>query len=87
MGTLSCIVMVNTRHCKSCRTECMFICSTTVLSTLPVIICEITDTHMGKYTSVKRKQEEPQLKMLNTGKLFLWKSRVFCFITLTFGKF
>ena len=77
MGTLSCMVLVNTRHCKSYRTESMFIRSTTVLSTWPVIICDHWYTHMGKYSGVKTKQEKPQLKALNTGNLFLWKNRVF----------
>ena len=53
MGTLSCMVMVNTRHCKSCRTDNIFICSNTVLSTLPVIICEITGTPTWENTLVQ----------------------------------
>ena len=65
------MVMVNIRHFKSCRTESMFICSTTVLSTWPVIICDITGTPTWKKnTSVKAKQEKPQLKVLNTGNCF-----------------
>ena len=89
LGYLVVICLVqcwNTRHYKPCRTEGMFICSTTVLSTWYLIICKITGTPT-KYTSVKTKLKNPQLKALNTEKLFLWRNRVFCFITLTFGKF
>ena len=37
---------------------------------------------MGKYTSVKTKQEKPQLKVLNTGKIGFVEELGFCFITL-----
>ena len=83
LGYLVVICLVqcwNTRHYKPCRTERMIICSTTVLSTWYLIICKITGTPT-KYTSVKTKLKNPQLKALNTEKLFLWRNRVFCFIT------
>ena len=56
MGTLSFIVMGNTKHCKLCRTESIFLyTSITVLPTWPVIICKITDIPKWENTPVQNK--------------------------------
>jgi len=40
---------------------------------------------MGNYTSVKTKQEKPQLKALHTGKSFLWKNGVFVYLPFRYN--